>query len=290
MAPRSRLSIAKADIVKTLNALGKNVFTRSDLEELLDEHREFWRLAKDTTFNTFVRFLQDHAGLQENEFKFPRPTNRYTLGKISTLEIVQSLQPNGYFSHYTAVSLHGLTEQVPKTIFDNSEQRLKPGGGELTQGGINRAFASRCRVSNNRAEYKDQEICLLNGANTNQLGVVAIETSSREKLRVTDLERTLIDIVVRPNYSGGISEIAKAYSEAAEQISVNRLVAYLKKLGYTYPYHQSIGYYMERSNKYSESQLSLIKQLEITYDFYLDYQIREKKYIEKWRLFVPKGF
>lgn len=293
MAPRSRLSIAKVDILNALNALkkqGKIAFARSELDELLSNQREFWQLAKKTTVNQFIKFLEGSAGLQLHTFKFPRPTCRYSLGPATTLELVQSLSPNGYFSHYTAMSLHGLTEQIPKTIYFNTEQRLRPGGGELTQAGINRAFAMKCRVTNNVSTFREQTICMLNGGNTDDLGVVPHTTAEGAKIRVTNIERTLIDIVVRPIYSGGISEVAKAYSNASGLVSVNKLAAYLRDIGYTYPYHQAVGYYLDRSRKYTDSQLSLIQQFEMKFDFMLDYQMKDKEFVEKWRLFVPKGF
>lgn len=35
-----------------------------------------------------------------------------------------------------------------------------------------------------------------------------------KKIRVTDLERTLIDIAVRPAYSGGVFEVLEAFKNA----------------------------------------------------------------------------
>jgi predicted transcriptional regulator of viral defense system len=128
-------------------------------------------------------------------------------------------------------------------------------------------------------------VCVLNGRNTNKLGVIA-----RGPISFTDLERTLIDIAVRPIYAGGVHEIARVYSEAQGTLSVNKLVAYLRKLNYTYPYHQAIGYYLDRAGVYSETQLALLRQFEFEFDFYLAHQMKETDYVEKWRLFVPKGF
>src|SRR5262249_35766427 len=128
---------------------------------------------------------------------------------------------------------------------------------------------------------------LLNGKNTGRLGVTTLEGT---RLSVTDIERTLIDIAVRPVYSGGVQEVAHAYEIAEGKFSVNRLVAYFRKLNYTYPYHQIIGYYMDRSQAYSETQLGLLSQFDMDFDFYLTHQMKEIDYVEKWRLFVPKGF
>jgi predicted transcriptional regulator of viral defense system len=290
MAPRTRLSIAKADILEALAKSQRKAFSKSELEELLSENRAFWRLAQKTTVLQFVQFLEKNANLKSYVLKFPRPVTRYSLGDIGPFELVQSIDERGYFSHYTAMAVHGLTEQLPKAIYFNIEQSLRPGGGDLTQAGINRSFATACRTTNNIATFQQHTIHLLNGGNTDQLGVIEKPYGSNATIRVTNLERTLIDIVVRAVYSGGIAEVAKAYAEAADRVSINRLCAYLRQIGFTYPYHQSIGYYLERSGKYKPSQISQLQEFKIEFDFRLDYKMKETEYIEKWRLFVPKGF
>jgi predicted transcriptional regulator of viral defense system len=290
MAPRTRLSIAKADILAALAKSRKKTFSKGQLEELLSENRAFWRLAQKTTVSEFILFLEKNANLQSHGLKFPRPITRYSLGDIGTFELVQSINEEGYFSHYSAMSFHGLTEQIPTAIYFNIEQSLRSGGGELTQAGINRSFATECRTTSNITTFREHTVYLLNGGNTDKLGVVEKVLSDNAIIRTTDLERTLIDIAVRAVYSGGVAEVAKAYGEAADRVSINRLCAYLRQIGYTYPFHQSIGYYLERSEKYKSSQISQLEDFKIEFDFRLDYKMKETEYINKWRLYVPKGF
>jgi len=109
-------------------------------------------------------------------------------------------------------------------------------------------------------------------------------------LRTTTLERTLIDIAVRPFYAGGVAEVAKAYEMAKDkEVSVNRLASMLTKMQFGYPYHQAIGYYLERAG-YRSAQLDLMRQFPRERDFYLTHQMTDKHYVKDWRLFVPKGF
>ena len=291
MPPRSRLSIAKSDIVSAIDALPQRVLTRRDLDELLARHRTFWRISQSTTTQKFIDFLIANSELKPHRFALPhRPTIRYEWREATTLEIIQSLRPDGYFSHFTAIHLHGMTQQAPKTVYLNSEQRLESGGGTLTQAGIDRAFRGRCRVSSNQTDFRGTTVCILNGANTGQLGVIDFESDLGRGLRVSNIERTLIDITVRPIYSGGVAEVAEAYESAHGRFSVNRLAAYLRQLSFTYPYHQAIGYYLERSGKYAPAQLDLLRQFPINFDFYLTYQMKQMDYVPEWRLFVPKGF
>jgi predicted transcriptional regulator of viral defense system len=107
--------------------------------------------------------------------------------------------------------------------------------------------------------------------------------------RFTNLERTLIDITVRPVYAGGVFEVAKAFALAKDRVSINRLVAMLRKLDFAYPYHQAIGYYLERAD-YKPSQIDLIRRLPIENDFYLMHEMGDTRYVSNWRLAVPEGF
>ena len=286
----TRLDIASSDIFQSLRE-GPVVLSRSEIDKLLSENRGFWRLAQSTTVAKFIDFLKEKGQLQEHRFELPhRPTTRFTWGDVSTLSIVQSLRPKGYFTHYTAMQLHGLTQQIPKTIYLNFEQRMTGGGGILTQEGLDRAFKGKCRVSNNKTEFRDQTVCLLNGQNTGELGVIGFEDDDEAALRVSSFERTLIDITVRPIYSGGVFQVAEAFAAAHEHVSINRLVAFLRKLNYTYPYHQAIGFYLERCGKYSAAQTELLRQFDMHFDFYLTHAVKETDYIPEWKLFIPKGF
>jgi predicted transcriptional regulator of viral defense system len=180
--------------------------------------------------------------------------------------------------------------QIPKTIYFNVEQPASPGGGDLSQERIDRVFKGRCRVTTNFITFRNLKIYKLNGANTERLGVVPIQTSEGENIHATNVERTLIDAVVRPIYAGGIAEVGEAFKAAAGRVSVKRIASYLRKLNYTYPYHQAIGFYLERAGDYKEAEIALMRKFPMEFDFYLNYQIKNPVHNEKWRLWVPQRF
>jgi hypothetical protein len=292
MAGQSRLQIAKSDIVKAFEKAGKRVFWPSDISQILEENRTFWRLPQNTTTAKFLEFLLDKTDLH---LAYLEPLNhpnaagisRYVWKEASAYEIAVSMKREAYLCHGTATFLHGLTEQLPARIYVNSEQSPKPGSGHLTQEGINRAFSGKQRESQFVFRFGDSEALLLWGKNTGQLGVVDLEYSGTT-LKVTGLERTLIDIVVRPSYAGGIFRVLEAYRSAKDRVSVGSLIATLKKIDYVYPYHQAIGFYMQRAG-YSKSQYERLRRLGTQFDFYLAYGMKEKDYDPNWRLFFPKS-
>jgi predicted transcriptional regulator of viral defense system len=119
---------------------------------------------------------------------------------------------------------HGLTDKISYTIYVNSEQSSKPyRESSLEQDRIDAAFKRKTRTSKYIFTYKNWEICVLNGINTNNLGVIEKAVLEEGKLSLTNIERTLIDIAVRPVYSGGCRDVLEAYKRAKGKISVDRL-------------------------------------------------------------------
>lgn len=292
MATQSRLQIARTDIVKAFDDTHKRVFWPSDITRILEQNRVFWRLAQSTTTAKFLDFLLNKTDLRPVYLEPVNHSNapgisRYVWKQASPYEIALSMKREAYLCHGTAMFLHGLTDQIPSRIYVNSEQSPKQSSGHLTQEGINRAFAGKQRASQFAFKFDDSEALLLWGKNTDQLEVVQMRYSSAQ-LRVTGLERTLIDIVVRPSYAGGVFKVLEAYRGAKDRVSIGTLVATLKKLDYVYPYHQAVGYYMQKAG-YTKSQCNRLKGIGLDYDFYLDYGLKDKQYDPDWRLFFPKG-
>src|SRR3972149_822463 len=287
----SRLDIAKIDIVKVFDHSNKSVHWSSDIATILSENRAYWRLAQKTTGRDFITFLLKKTKLKEVRLAaeaYNKELVRYTWGEVSPFTLALSLKRGGYLSHGTAVFLHGLTDQLPKTIYVNNEQSPKPAPDSLQQGAIDRAFSGKQRRSRYAFKYGEWQIVLVSGKFTGRLEVGSSLGPDGETLDATNLERTLIDIVVRPAYAGGVYQILEAYKAAKDRISVGILLATLKKLDYLYPYHQAVGFYMERAG-YETNRYMRLHKLGIYFDFYLAHEIKDKAYDKKWRRFHPKG-
>lgn len=286
----TRLQIAKRDIIAELDKQPSRALSSRQIADILRERRDFWRLAQNTTTAAFIRFLSAN-GLQEArlESQAYAPIVRYIWRAASPYEVALSIKPGSYLSHGTAIFLHNLTNEIPRTIYVNQEQSPKPASrGSLTQEGIDRAFRNQQRVSNLAYTYDEFQIVVVAGKNTGRLEVGELDGPAGEKLAVTKLERTLIDSSVRPAYAGGVFHVLEAFAGAKSVLSVNVLLATLKRLEYVYPYHQAIGFYMQRTG-YEESRWRRLKDLGLKFDFYLAHGLRDPEYDAEWRLFYPKG-
>lgn len=286
----TRLQIAKRDIVAEFDQQPKRVFSSREIATILTARRGFWRLAQSTTTADFIRFLEKQ-GLREVRLASVAYTSmvRYVWKEASAFEIALSVKPGSYLSHGTAIFLHNLTNELPRTIFVNQEQSPKPApSGELTQASIDRAFHNQQRASKLAYTFDEVQVVVTAGKNTEQLEVGTLDGPAGEKLRVTKLERTLIDSTVRPAYAGGAFHVLEAFAAAKEVLSVNILLATLKRLDYKYPYHQAIGFYMQRAG-YDESRWRRLRELGTAFDFYLSHGLRDPQYDHEWRLFYPQG-
>ena len=272
-----------------------SAFSRYDLRHLLEGHRESIGAPKSASVGRVLKYMQSEGLLNQIELiregrrTTKGATTRFVTHEASQFDIALSLRNGSYLSHSTAVFMHGLTDQVPKTIYVNKEQSPKPSWrGRLTQPAIDRAFSNAPRTSKYVFLSQEYRYVLLSGKDTGRKGVVSERAPNGNSVDVTNVERTLIDIVVRPIYSGGIFEVLDVYKRTKGGVSVDDLVRLLEELDYVYPYHQSIGFLMERAG-YGERQLKEVERFGIKWDFYLDYRISGPEYSERWRLFYPKG-
>jgi predicted transcriptional regulator of viral defense system len=265
-----------------------SVFAIEELRGFIIENGADWGLGTTTPTDKHVERFVKNALLRVVEIPFNtgKKYTRYIYKEATPLQIAVSLHSKAYLTHYTAVYLNGLTNQIPKTIYTSVEQssKLLHRDQFMEQSAIDHAFSQPQRRSENAGVYEDYTIILLSGMHTNRTGV-----NLAAPLPCTGLERTLIDITVRPNYAGGAFAVLETYKRALEQrLSINKLVATLDKINYLYPYHQSIGFLLEKAG-YSSDQLALLKNKSMPFNFYLDYNMQETDYSPAWRLYFPKG-
>ncbi len=267
-----------------------SIYTDASLHAAIAQNRTAWHLRR-LAITAIAELLLDESRLKPISLESTRysPIRRYTWGRPSPFELALSLRPNSYLSHGTAAYLRGLLGEAPTTFYLNKEQSPKEQRGTLTQEGLDRAFSSRPRQSN--FVFSDQEgrrFVIIAGKSTNYLGVGSIKGPAGERLYATKVERTLVDMVVRPIYCGGVGKVLEAYRAARGQLSAKRLMATVKKLGHLYPYHQAIGFYLERAGFDGEA-MDLARQPGLEFDFYLTHGMDDTVYDETWRVHYPRG-
>lgn len=292
--PPTRLSLAKNKILHCLQASQPPIFRYADLQKLKDAHSEEWRLKKNTTAREFLEFLRDEKLLQWLECpNYPgRAETCYYAGTPTLERIAMNLRPGGYLSHGTALAAHGLATFKTTRVILNKEQSDKgsPLSREIIQSALDRAFAKPQRESQLVFQCDLGEIQVINGKATDNFGVIPFRDVQGYELRVTDLCRTLVDCVVRPSYAGGLRQVLAAYRRALPRISIPQLIEVLEKLDYSYPYHQSLGFLLERAGC-KKDKLQLLREKGTHVRFYVDHAIppQERGFDKSWQVYYPNS-
>lgn len=300
MARKSYFDFAFSKIQKFFIDEANKIYDTPRLVGITQEKKIEWNLPDSFNLDSFIDKLVKKGLLKplqialkegDGENDIVISTNyQYLSGPINPFLVALNLKSNVYLSHYSAMVIHGLTNQLPKTLYITKEQSPKAQREiALLQSSVDKAFSTSQRKPYQHYEYDDYKCFLLKGKHTNKSGVIRISSIYGSDLLVTNIERTLIDIVVRPYYSGGNTEILKAYQRAAEYVSVNKMKAILSKLDFVYPYHQAIGFYLDRAGNYKNTQIELFSKMDKKIDFYVAYGMKEMEYDSKWRIFYPKG-
>jgi predicted transcriptional regulator of viral defense system len=278
-------------VVNLFENLPTAIFSIFEMERILKTN--FNKLVDSSSLSAFIEYLSRETKLKEIRLNFPsRPIIKYTWGEIELYRFILSLKDRSYFSHQTAMFINRLIKMEPNTIYLNFEQPQKRKIDiEMLQENIDMAFKLHPRVTKSIVSYKGSKICLVNGKQTNRLGVKTLLFRG-SNISVTKLERTLIDVVVRPQYSGGIKSVLKAYQNSKNIIDSEEFWSLFTKLDYKYPYQQAIGFYAERAGFDNKSFFEHATKKISKFDFYLcqGYKQSEMSYSKKWKIFYPKSF
>ena len=190
-------------------------WSRKNFEALLKQYREAWGAPQSLTTSGLIEFLIDNEIVRPVEIRskaYDRKM-RYVLGRPSPLQFALSFFKDSYLSHASALEVHGLGSS--EMTYVNREQSPKKTTSRLSQGRIDMAFESQPRRSSFEFVSGSFKVTFLNGKHTGDAGVIEMLGPSAERVRVTSLERTFIDCVVRPQYAGGIAKVAAAYRDAS---------------------------------------------------------------------------
>lgn len=115
-------------------------------------------------------------------------------------------------------------------------------------------------------------------------GLTEIWADKNEKIKVSDLERTLLDGLKQPTYCGGISEVAKRFTIKQDSIDPQKLIEYAKKLNVG-SVTRRLGYLMELYKIGTPLHSEQLRQMLTQTYHLLDPDLpSEGKHIAKWRL------
>jgi predicted transcriptional regulator of viral defense system len=165
-----------------------------------------------------------------------------------------------FISHASAMDIHQMVTQPQLVVYTTTTQSVRP----LSILGTQFRFV-RCKPEH-------------------FFGAMDHWTTKTRKIRVSDLERTVIEGLRQSEYCGGFSEVAKGFWMRRQDMDVKKLVEYALMLNIGAVYRR-LGYLLELFETEETDQLELLrKKLTATYALLDPMLPAEGKFIASWRL------
>jgi hypothetical protein len=285
---------------KDANFNGICAFDEKNIYEFLDANRSDMRM-KSFSLNKFIKYLIEHNFISLFVFDNKLNDKKIYISKYfdkkndyaKALEIATLLIPKSYISYFSAMYYYNLTLQLPKKIYLSVERKSYAPHNDIEQEAINKALCKEGRKPTIVLSLLGYEIYLVHTKEANKVGIKRIQLFDKD-YRISTLERTVIDIVVRAEISGGIEEVIQVYKKISssykKDISINKIIFILKKLNYIYPYHQIVGYLLFK-NGFDTSKFK--KEFTFKNDFFLtrgivNEDINNLDYNNEFKIYIPK--
>lgn len=181
-------------------------------------------------------------------------------------ELSSNVTETSYVGWHTALEFHGMAHQPFYNAYVGSLNRFKP-------------FSF---------EDIDYEYCSTGIEPTEENGI--IRPSGNAYVRVTDLERTVVDCCDRIDLTGGIEELLHSM-ESITLLKEDLLKRYLQTYDKTFLY-QKTGYILERNKDHiniSESFIEMCHNKGAIHTQRLSNTELSDSYVCRWKLYVPKN-
>ncbi len=258
--PIRTLGTQAARLVTTLHQRDRRVFTLADVEEITG-------LAA-TSARSFARKLVNRAvatRLGAGLFilvPFELGQERQYLGDPHVVARELMRGKPYYVSHASAMDLHGMLTQPQLVVYVTSPRPMR---GRTVLGTEFRFI--RCKPSH-------------------LFGTIEHWIDKREKVMVSDIERTVVDGLRQPEYCGGFTEVAKGFWMRRADIDANKLVDYALRLDVG-AVTRRLGYLLDAYQVDAPSGIErLRRRLTATYALLDPLLPAEGKFVARWRLRV----
>lgn len=199
---------------------------------------------------------------------------------------------NMYYTNLSAIYIHELIDQKPLSHYLCKEVHSgSKGEYNYDEDMAKMTFRKKARVSSRYISYKDTRVYFLEKQNVKNIGVEEIKIKKKGlneyHIQCTDLERTFIDSIISPQYSGGVGVILTAFRKC--ELNLNNLLTYYREMDPVYPYWQKIGFILDLMGKDKESKnWKKFFEGEPMKKFFIDREYRSDwLYNEKWAIYYP---
>lgn len=248
------------DKLKSIAQSGRRIFDREDLVDLANN----LGLSQSYIPRMLSLMVQKGSLISLGKGLYTLPMELLAGGPIHSFEIAIKLAKIGAISHRSAMSHYNLTDQVISTIYVTVPQKK---GANLST--IKEYFIGGTKYQ------------LIRVLPQHYWGIKPTFIGEA-RIWITDLEKTLIDGLINPQYCGGMREVIYAFEQGIGKVSANKLYEYAKKT--TTVVCKRLGWILDQINEYPEIQEQLAS-IPMSYYQKLDPQgKRLGKHHSRWML------
>lgn len=256
--PTKTLGAQAAHLVTALYEENKNIFHLEDVRKILG-------LDDSATRNLVRKLVNRGVATRLKPGLFILVS--YELGKereyMGSPLIVARELVNGrdyYLSHGTAMEIHGMVTQPRFVFYVTTPEKRRPV----------RIMGSDFQFITSRKEHF--------------FGTINHWATKQEQVRISDLEKTIIDSLYRPENCGGITEAAKGIWMRRQDVNLGRLTEYALKTDIGAVIRR-LGYLLELYEICPSEHLETLRsRLTETYARIDPILPAEGKFIRRWRL------
>ena len=188
--------------IRILEYLAKkgNTFTFSDVLKISNVQRNvLWVILSRLEKNGWIERIEKGKYMI---IPIGAEKGKYTLNEF----VIGSLLVKPYaIAYWSALHHYGLTEQIPNTIFIQTTARKK-----------------RQKIKIFGVDYKIVRV------KESKIFGIRKEWIEETEINITEKEKTIMDCLDKPQYCGGVIEVAKALKNG--EFDKNKLISYAKKM------------------------------------------------------------
>jgi len=286
------------DIINNFPALVRKPLRDKEFSVIMDE------LLETTSFiyeSSLKKALKKEEVLYEEDFTAENG-QKITLYCSTPIEewdlydIGIGILPKGYFCNLSAIFYHGLTNQVPTTIYTGIEEyreKDRPKKSvQLSDHAIFSAFAKPPRATKHIYTFPNGRIVITKKVARGNIGIKTVRSKRGlipKGAKVAGLERSLIDAVINPHYNGGIKAVVEYFQAAAQRVDAKIVMKVYEKLRLQYPYWQALGFISELGGC-SDISVALQRNYKPKNIFYVDHMAKTNwAFNKKWQVYYPRG-
>jgi predicted transcriptional regulator of viral defense system len=183
------------------------------------------------------------------------------------------VQPSA-ISHWSALSFHGFTEQIPLTVTATTPKKVVT--PSMHGADSQRRTKHTWKIDQTQYEYVSVKYGYY-------FGLEEIWIDEFFKIKITDKERTIIDCFAFPRMFGGIQWVLSTLEEVIDQIDLEKLVSYAIRYGKV-SVMKRIGWSLEKLGVH-ESTLDSLRFVKASGFYEIDStRVKRGTYDHNWRI------